>query len=257
MADHDQRAGPVVEEVLERPQRVEVEVVGGLVEQQHVGRLAQHEHQLQPAALAARQQPDRAPTGRRCRTRSARAARRRSSRAGGSGRPPPRAPAASSGQVDAPLVVVADPHGRAHARRRPCRGGRRPASTSSSVDLPLPLGPTTPSRSPGSSARSTPRNSRCVAVAVGRRRAARPPCRRAGASARGRPAAGRRAGPARGRGPSTTAVAAAMWALGLRVRAGRAPAQPGQLGPGQVAARALGRRPRARPARPGRRGSEA
>ena len=56
VADDDQRAGPVVEEVLERAQRVEVEVVGGLVEQQHVRLLGQREQQLHPPALPAGQQ---------------------------------------------------------------------------------------------------------------------------------------------------------------------------------------------------------
>ena len=63
VAHHDQGAGPVVEEVLEGPQRVEVEVVGRLVEQQHVGPLGQDEQQLQPAPLAAGQRADRRPLG--------------------------------------------------------------------------------------------------------------------------------------------------------------------------------------------------
>ena len=57
VAHHDEGAGPVVEEVLQHPQRVEVEVVGRLVEQQHVGLGPQREQQLEPAPLAARQQP--------------------------------------------------------------------------------------------------------------------------------------------------------------------------------------------------------
>ena len=61
VAHDDERAGPVVEEVLERAQRVEVEVVGRLVEQQHVRLLRQREQQLHPPALAARQQADRRP----------------------------------------------------------------------------------------------------------------------------------------------------------------------------------------------------
>ena len=56
--DHDD-AGPVVEELLERAQRVEVEIVRRLVEQQHVGLLDQREQQLQAPALAARQRADR------------------------------------------------------------------------------------------------------------------------------------------------------------------------------------------------------
>ena len=53
VADDHQRARPAVEQVLERGQRVDVEVVGRLVEQQHVRLAHQQPHQLQPAALAA------------------------------------------------------------------------------------------------------------------------------------------------------------------------------------------------------------
>ena len=37
VTDHDQRAGPAVEQVLELGQRLDVQIVGRLVEQQHVG----------------------------------------------------------------------------------------------------------------------------------------------------------------------------------------------------------------------------
>ena len=63
VADDHERARPVVEEVLEHAQRVEVEVVGGLVEQQHVRPGPQREQELQPPPLAAGQQPDRGPLG--------------------------------------------------------------------------------------------------------------------------------------------------------------------------------------------------
>ncbi len=59
VAGDDERAGPVVEERLERPQRVEVEVVGRLVEDQQVRLGRQHHHQLQPSPLATRQHPHR------------------------------------------------------------------------------------------------------------------------------------------------------------------------------------------------------
>ncbi len=55
MADHDQRAGPAVEVVLDDGQGVDVEVVGGLVEEQDVGFGEQQPQQLQPAALPAGQ----------------------------------------------------------------------------------------------------------------------------------------------------------------------------------------------------------
>ena len=53
VADDDERAGPGVEQVLERGQGVDVEVVGRLVEQQDVGLAHQQAHQLQAPALAA------------------------------------------------------------------------------------------------------------------------------------------------------------------------------------------------------------
>src|SRR5271163_2470540 len=51
--DDDQRAGPRVEQVFGGGQHVSVHVVGGFVEQQHIGLGQQREHQLQPATLAA------------------------------------------------------------------------------------------------------------------------------------------------------------------------------------------------------------
>ena len=59
MADDHDDAGPVVEELLERAQGVEVEIVRRLVEQQDVGLLEQGEQQLQAPALAARECADR------------------------------------------------------------------------------------------------------------------------------------------------------------------------------------------------------
>ena len=63
MADHDDRTRPVLEHVLQHPQRVEVEVVGRFVEQQDVGARPQRQHQLQATPLATRQQPDRGALG--------------------------------------------------------------------------------------------------------------------------------------------------------------------------------------------------
>ena len=60
VGDHDQRAGPAVEEVLEHGQGLDVEVVGRLVEQQHVGLGQQQPQQLEPPPLAAGQVADRA-----------------------------------------------------------------------------------------------------------------------------------------------------------------------------------------------------
>ncbi len=55
VADDDERARPAVEQVLERGERVDVEVVGRLVEQQHVRLVHQQPHELEPAPLAARE----------------------------------------------------------------------------------------------------------------------------------------------------------------------------------------------------------
>ena len=55
MCDDDQRARPPVEEILDHGQRVDVEVVGRLIEQQHVRFVEQQPQKLQPTALAAGQ----------------------------------------------------------------------------------------------------------------------------------------------------------------------------------------------------------
>ena len=55
MRDHDERAGPGVEEVLEDVEGVDVEVVGRLVEEQHVGLDQQQLEQLEAPPLAAGQ----------------------------------------------------------------------------------------------------------------------------------------------------------------------------------------------------------
>src|SRR5580658_5536651 len=58
VADHQHRAGELTQRVLERAQRLDVQVVRGLVEQQHVGAREQRLGQMQPAALAARERAD-------------------------------------------------------------------------------------------------------------------------------------------------------------------------------------------------------
>ena len=52
--DHDGTAGEAEQRVFERAQGVDVEIVGGLVEQQHVAAAAQQLGQVHPIALAAR-----------------------------------------------------------------------------------------------------------------------------------------------------------------------------------------------------------
>ena len=58
MADDDRVAGELVERLLQRAQGVDVEVVGRLVEQQHVGALFEHLGQVDAVPLAARQRAD-------------------------------------------------------------------------------------------------------------------------------------------------------------------------------------------------------
>ncbi len=55
MADRDHRALEPVERLLERFRRVDVEVVGRLVEQQHVVAVELEAQDLEPRLLAARQ----------------------------------------------------------------------------------------------------------------------------------------------------------------------------------------------------------
>ena len=51
--DDDQRAGPAVEVVLDDREGVDVQIVGGFVEQQHIGFVEQQPQELQPAPLTA------------------------------------------------------------------------------------------------------------------------------------------------------------------------------------------------------------
>src|SRR5436190_2010352 len=59
MRDDQHRARELEQRLLQRPQRLDVEVVGRLVEQQHVRPGAQHLREMQPPALAARELADR------------------------------------------------------------------------------------------------------------------------------------------------------------------------------------------------------
>ena len=59
MADDQDRAGIVGEQLLQQVERLDVEIVGRLVEHQQVGRQRQRARQHEPAALAARQLADR------------------------------------------------------------------------------------------------------------------------------------------------------------------------------------------------------
>src|SRR5579875_1404491 len=61
VADHDQGARPAVEQVFQFGERLDVEVVGGLVEQQHVRLVHQQPEKLETAPLPAGQVADRGP----------------------------------------------------------------------------------------------------------------------------------------------------------------------------------------------------
>ena len=53
MGDHHHTAAEILQKVFEHAQGVHVEVVGGLIEQQHIRCLDQQPAQVQPAPLAA------------------------------------------------------------------------------------------------------------------------------------------------------------------------------------------------------------
>ncbi len=59
MADEENRAVVVLQQILEQFQRVDVEVVGRLVEHQHVGRPRKQARQQQAVALAAAERAHR------------------------------------------------------------------------------------------------------------------------------------------------------------------------------------------------------
>src|SRR5262249_12261854 len=58
VADDDGAAGEVLERLLQRAQRVDVEIVGRLVEQQHVRPRLEHLGEVHAVALAARERAD-------------------------------------------------------------------------------------------------------------------------------------------------------------------------------------------------------
>ena len=55
--DGDDAALEAFEEVFQRLDRIDVEIVGGLVEKEDVGRLGEHAHELEAAPFAARKAP--------------------------------------------------------------------------------------------------------------------------------------------------------------------------------------------------------
>ena len=158
VGDEDEPAAVRGEALLQPHDGVDVEVVGRLVEDQQdivaglAGRpdLQQRPGQRHPLRLAARQR------GRRRRRAGHRG------RAGRGSRPPP-----IRHRVTSPIVAPASGASwssittrRPRPRRTtPASGSTRPASWRSSVDLPEPLSPTTPSRSPDAIVTDTSANS--------------------------------------------------------------------------------------------------
>ena len=151
--DEDQRAAVLDQRVEQHFLRVEIEVVGRLVEQQGVRRPQQHARHREARALAAGQHPhalvdvvageqknrrgcseSSAPSGAAIRTRASAHGRRR---------------------IHPRRFVL----GEAYASRRcgracvPESGASSPESIRISVDLPTPLGPTSAMRSPRSMCR--------------------------------------------------------------------------------------------------------
>ena len=166
--DHDGAAGEVEQRLLERAQRVDVEVVGRLVEQQQVAARAQELREVDAVALAAGELADalllvgaaEVEPARRTGASSPRACRARSM-----SWPP---------EISFQTVFAGVERRRGSGRRRRARRSRRaraspasgfswPAIMRNSVVLPAPFGPITPTIPPGG--RSKVRSS----TAAGRR----------------------------------------------------------------------------------------
>src|SRR6202162_5062298 len=58
VADDDGAAGKILQRLLERAQRIDVEVVGGLVEEEQIGARLEHLGEMHAVALTARQRAD-------------------------------------------------------------------------------------------------------------------------------------------------------------------------------------------------------
>src|SRR5262249_34032582 len=146
VADDDEGAWPAVEDVLQGGQRVGVEVVRRLVQEQHVRAGHQQPEQLEPASLAAGEVADPGPL--------AGAPRVTPPPPPPDNRGPPARPAAGARRwagARAPPGESWPARPRPPRRTRPTCGTVSPSSSLSSVVLPAPLAPTRPTRSPGPS----------------------------------------------------------------------------------------------------------
>ena len=150
VGDQHQAAAEGGEPLLEELDGVEVEVVGRLVEDQHLVLADQQPGQRNALGLAARQL-----VGGRVEQRAPCPADRASPRPATRHRPPraPSRPAAPGSAAGSPTRAPR-PH-----RTSPASGRSSPASIRSSVLLPQPLSPTTPSRSPSLIVSETSANS--------------------------------------------------------------------------------------------------
>src|SRR4051794_14882028 len=222
VADDDERAGPPVEEILEGGERVDVEVVRRLVEQQHVGLGHEQAHQLKAAPLAAGEVAHERPTAVAVEAEALR------DLAGGelaavAQRDPPAdlgqrlEHAKVAGNLHRVLAQVRESHRRTVAPRStvPASGARTPESTSTSVVLPDPFAPTTATRSPGPrrhvASRTTTRSPNATETAS------------ASMTLPPRRAVAKRSSSTRSRGsgsPAISALAASMRNFGFDVRAG-------------------------------------
>ena len=58
MADHQTAAAEILEGLLKRPERVDVQVVGRLVEKKDIGAFLEHPRQMHPVSLPSRKHAD-------------------------------------------------------------------------------------------------------------------------------------------------------------------------------------------------------
>ena len=167
VGDDQQRAAAGGEVARQPVDGLDVEVVGGLVEQQQLGLVEQRRGERDPPPLAA---ATAAPTGvsRPCGKRASSTPPSRPSSTRGSARRPPtrdrraRRRAARgwcrAASRSSPWPSSTERRGRRRASPRPRRASSAPAISRSSVDLPSPLRPTTPIRSPAETPSVTSRS---------------------------------------------------------------------------------------------------
>ena len=175
VGDDEQRAAPRREVAREPVDALDVEVVGRLVEQQQLGAVEQQPRERDAAALAARQRRDRRVEPLREAAQPDAAEQAVEHVAERARRPPTRgrrAPPTSSCADRACRRRGRRPGRAARARSPPARvtapasGSSMPAISRSSVDLPSPLRPTTPMRSPAATPSVIPSQDRAAAVAL-------------------------------------------------------------------------------------------